>query len=360
MTKIEQSLEKKRDLGIFSSESRNKWLFLLLWVLFCLLLALNLLRGAADISALELAYYLSSWTELPLEKALILADFRIPKALAAALAGAGLSFSGLLLQTYFRNPIAGPYILGVSAGAGLGVAFLLMGSSFFASWGLSLSGPWAQAWAAALGSAFVLLLLLLASWRGLASSSLLLLGVLLGAAVSALVSLMEYFSPAESLQQFIYWSMGSVSGMRREDLFVLFTLQFLFIALASLRLLKALNVLLLGEAYAQSMGIDLGRLRAELLLYTAVLTGSITAFCGPIAFVGTAVPHIARWLFRSAEHRLLIPGSLLLGANMLLLCLFLSLLPGGEKALPLNALASLLAAPIVLWMLWRGRAMQAA
>ena len=313
------------------------------------LLVWNLSLGSADIPWASLGRFLL----LGERDNLILLDFRWPRSLGAILAGASLSACGLMLQTYFRNPIAGPYLLGVSSGAGLGVALLYMGTGWLSL--AFLQGPLALASAAALGSALVLAVLLGAAWRGVSGNSLLLLGVLLGSASSALVALLEYFSPPQSLQQFVFWGMGQLSALRREDLAWLLPLQLLAWAWALLRLAKPLNILLLGERYARSMGLNPGHLRLELLLLTALLSGSITAFCGPIAFVGTAVPHLARWYFRTADHRLLIPGSLLLGAALVLLCQALCLLPGGERSLPLNALCALLGAPVVFGLILKPR-----
>ncbi len=287
----------------------------------------------------------------------IIWNYRLPKALTALLVGSGLSLSGLLMQTLFRNPLAGPFVLGVSSGASLGAALLIMGASL-------LSGG-ASAWlvndvslavASGLGSLVVLLTVLLVSARLKDAMALLIVGLMFGSITAALVTVLSYFAPAEQLQQYIFWSYGSLGnlGWSQLGLLGLFCLVGTGIGLG---LVKALNALLLGEKYAQSLGISLSRTRAWIILGTGLLAGGITAFAGPIAFIGLAVPHLTRQLLKSQDHRILLPGVLLYGGILMLFCDLVAQLPFSAYVLPINAITSLVGAPVVIWLLVRRRRM---
>jgi iron complex transport system permease protein len=286
----------------------------------------------------------------------IVLDFRLPKALTAVAAGSGLAVAGLQMQTLFRNPLAGPFVLGISSGASLGVALLLMagslgiGSLLVPEW-----LPWLTAGAAALGSAGVLLLIFLAALRLQDSMALLILGLMVGSLAGAVVSVLQFYSGAEKVQAFLVWTFGSLGGVTWPELQVLVPAVGLGLVLSQL-LAKPLNALLLGERYASSVGVAMGVVRPLILISTSLLAGSITAFCGPIAFVGLAVPHLCRLLFHISDHRLLIPVVMLGGAILLLLCDILAILLAGGGALPLNAITTLFGAPVVLWLIMRQRA----
>jgi iron complex transport system permease protein len=283
----------------------------------------------------------------------IVMDYRMPKAFTAFLAGISLSVSGLQMQTFFRNPLAGPFVLGISSGAGLGVALLLMAGSAF-GWTLYVSGIgiWAIIAASSAGSVLVLVLMSLTAWKVRDSMTLLIIGLMFGSAVSALISVLAYFSNAEQLKMFTIWSMGSLGSTPSNQL-----LAFALVTLAGLLPMvfrvKAYNAMLLGEAYAASMGISVNQLRWSMIVSTGVLAGSATAFCGPIAFIGIAVPHLARLLFQTGDHRLLFPASAIIGAIVLLLCDAVSQLPGSAQTLPINAVTSLVGAPMVIWLILR-------
>lgn len=281
----------------------------------------------------------------------IIWEYRVPKALTAILVGAGLSLSGLLMQTLFRNPLAGPFVLGISSGAGLGAALLLMGTSMAA---LSFLGDLSLALAASLGSFLVLLVVMAMAQRVRDSMALLIIGLMFGSISSALVSVLAYFSSAENLQRFVFWSLGSVANLSMSQLSLLAVLVLLGILL-SLVSLKALNAFLLGEHYAQSLGVSLGRSRITIIVATGLLAGGVTAFAGPIAFVGLAVPHLTRQIFDTMEHRVLIPAVLLYGAVLMLLCDTVAQWPGSAQVLPINAITSLVGAPVVIWLLVRKR-----
>jgi len=309
---------------------------------------LNLCLGTVWIPPSEIlaGVLQGTWEKASWEQ--IFVNYRLPKALVALLAGIGLSLSGLQMQTFFRNPLAGPYVLGVSAGAGLGVALLmLLGSAF----GITMMGitSWATAGAGILGAMAVLAWVGVVAWRVKDSMTLLIVGLMFGSAVSAVVGILSYFSGAESLKLYTVWSMGSLGALNWAQVGLLSLLVFAG-ALPVFFSSKAYNALLLGEIYARSMGIRTQRMRWIMIGSTGILAGSITAFCGPIAFVGIAVPHVARMLWKSSDHRFLFPGSALLGALILLLCDGLSHLPFWSSALPINALTSLIGAPLVISM----------
>lgn len=281
----------------------------------------------------------------------ILFSFRLPKALTAVLAGAALSVSGLQMQTVFRNPLAGPYVLGISAGASLGVALLILGFSGVLSLNyLHWAGNWAIAIAAWLGSGLILLLILAVSIRVKDIMTILILGIMFGSATSAIVSILQYFSSAAMLKTYIIWTMGSLGGVTQPQLYVLFPGIVVGIII-SLFSAKMLNSLQLGESYAQSMGLNIKFARSLVFFSTSLLAGTVTAFCGPIGFIGIAVPHLARLIFKTANHNLLIPGTLLIGAIVMLISDIVSQLPGSEKSLPINSVTALFGIPIVIWII---------
>ncbi|TVP51805.1 MAG: iron ABC transporter permease, partial [Mongoliibacter sp.] len=250
----------------------------------------------------------------------IVIGYRLPKAFTAVLAGITLSISGLQMQTFFRNPLAGPFVLGISSGAGLGVALLIMAGSAF-GWSLYTGGlgVWSLILAASLGAVLVLLLMSLTAWKVKDSMTLLIVGLMFGSAVSALISVLAYFTDAEQLKMFTVWAMGSLGSTQSSQLWGFFIASILgFIPV--LVMVKSYNAMLMGEAYAESMGVNISRLRWGMIISTGILAGTATAFCGPIAFIGIAVPHMARLVFRTGDHRILFPASALTGAIILLLC----------------------------------------
>jgi iron complex transport system permease protein len=317
-------------------------------VLLVLCFLLNLSLGSVSISPSEIlnGLFAGEWIKASREQ--IILNYRIPKALVAILAGIGLSISGLQMQTFFRNPLAGPFVLGISSGAGLGVAILMLaGSAFgFVAFGGAIN-PWAIAIAGTLGAGLVLVTVSLVAWKVRDSMTLLIVGLMFGSAVSAIISVLSYFSGAEVLKLFTIWSMGSLGGLVWEQVWVLIFVIILGIVpvIASV---KSYNGMILGESYAKSMGINPDRLRWLMILSTGLLAGCITAFCGPIAFIGIAVPHVARMIWRTSDHRLLFPATAILGAILLLLCDAVAQLPGSAQTLPINAVTSLVGAPIVI------------
>lgn len=280
---------------------------------------------------------------------IIIWDFRLPKAMTAVLVGCALSVSGLLMQTLFRNPMAGPYVLGLSSGASLGVALVVMSSGLLPYFFNSI---YSITIAAFLGSLSVLMLILLASVRLKNSMAILLIGIMFSSFTSAFVSVLSYFTSAENLQRFTFWSMGSLSHVTGVDLMVLGIVVFsgLLVAVMSL---KSLDALLLGENYAKSVGVHLMKNRILVIVATSILAGTTTAFVGPIAFVGLAVPHIARLIFQTNSHKVLFVASCLIGGIFMLGCDVISQLPGTTITLPINAVTSLLGAPVVIGLIWK-------
>lgn len=276
----------------------------------------------------------------------ILLDLRLPRAVAAILAGAGLSVAGMMMQSLFRNPLAGPYILGVSGGAGLGVALVTMGAGLL-GWTI---GGLGLALAALVGSSVVLFLVLFVGRRVQSTVSLLIVGMMLGAITGALVNLIQNFANPESLKLFVVWTFGSLSHVGWSEMIWLALLWLAGMVLA-VGLLKPLNGLALGDNYARGLGMNVKRVRLFTVLSTCLLAGGITAWCGPIAFVGVAVPHLARGLFGSANHRVVLPASALIGADMLLLCDILSNIT--TYPLPISTVSSLFGAPIVIYVILR-------
>ncbi|MBS9463843.1 iron ABC transporter permease [Flagellimonas sp. 389] len=287
----------------------------------------------------------------------IIWNYRIPKAFTAILVGGGLALSGLLMQTLFRNPLAGPFVLGISSGASLGAALLLMGASLFTGFtSLLLLNDAALAIAASVGSFLVLLVVILLANMVKDTMALLIIGLMFGSITAAIVSVLAYFSSAENLQRFIFWSFGSVGNLSSQQVILLSGIVGIGIILSILSI-KKLNAFLLGENYALSLGVSLKKSRLTIIIATGILAGGITAFAGPIAFVGLAVPHLTRQLFDTMEHRILIPAVFLYGAILMLLCDTIAQLPNSVNVLPINAITSLIGAPVVIWLLVRKRKM---
>ena len=327
---------------------RNTILFTLLTALCAVLFVVDIAVGSVAIPLSEVvAALLGSGSE---EVRSIVLDIRLVRAVVAVLAGMALSISGLQMQVLFRNPLAGPYVLGVSAGASFGVALFVLGMPLF---GIALS-PTLQslgtAGAAWVGSAVVLLLVVALSHRIKDIMVMLILGIMLSSGVGAVVEIMQYFSSEASLKSYVVWTMGSLGDVTASQLAVLTPVIVAGVAMA-IAAIKPMNMLLAGERYAASMGLNIGRSRNLILISTTLLAGTITAFCGPVGFVGIAVPHIARMLFRSADHRILLPATILSGVMMLLVGDIIA----KYFALPINTITALMGIPIVIYIVTRRR-----
>lgn len=287
----------------------------------------------------------------------IILHYRVPKAFTAILVGSGLSLSGLLMQTLFRNPLAGPYVLGISSGASLGVALLIMGSSIlggiYANWAQS---HWLISLAASGGSFLVLLAVMIVSRQVKNTMSILIIGLMFSSITAAVISVLAYFSSAESLQRYMFWGFGSLGNLSWQELGLFFILFFLA-AILLLPVIKPLNSLLLGENYAKSIGIDIQRTKNLILMATSLFTGVITAFAGPIAFIGLAAPHITKLLFNTSDHKIIVPASALIGSVIMLVSDTIAQLPHSQYTLPINAITTLFGAPVVIWLLVRKKKM---
>lgn len=329
---------------------------LALGVLIVLLLLLNLVKGSIDIPVADVLRILMgddegvkpSWQYIVLES-------RLPQALTAILCGAALAVSGLLLQTAFRNPLAGPSIFGINSGAGLGVALvmLLLGGSLSVG-SVSVSGFVAVLLAAFVGAMSVMALIFFFSSVVRNNVMLLIIGIMIGYISNSAISLLNFFATDEGVKSYMVWGMGSFAGvsLKHMPVFGLITMVGL---LGSLLLMKPLNALMLGDRYAENLGVNIVRVRNWLLLVTGLLTAITTAFCGPVAFIGLAVPHIARLLLTTDNHRLLMPATMLCGAVVALLCNFICFLPGESGVIPLNAVTPIVGAPVIIYVIIRER-----
>ena len=283
----------------------------------------------------------------------IILDYRLPQAITALLAGIGLSVSGLLMQTLFRNPLADPSLLGISSGSSLGVAsVVLLGTATGLSVNtLSLWSTFGVTVAAFVGAFAVLLLILALSSRLRSMVSLVLVGIMIAYIAGSVTDILKFFSQKEGLHSFVIWGMGSFSNVSKAQL-PFFAIAVAVGSIGSFLLFKTLNLLLLGERYAENLGVNIRRSSMLIILASGFLTALITAFCGPIAFLGLAVPHIARFFFRSSDHKLLIPATAFLGMDLALFCNLIARLPSFEGNLPINSVTALIGAPIVLWVIF--------
>jgi iron complex transport system permease protein len=278
--------------------------------------------------------------------------FRLPRVITALLVGSGLAISGLLMQTFFRNPLAGPFVLGISSGASLGVAFLVLAGAVL-PWTF-LSSTVGVVVAATVGSGLIFMLILIIAQKVRDSTVLLIIGLMFGSLSGAIVGILQYLSSAEELQTYMIWTFGSLGGVAWNEL-PLMAIIIVPTILVSFFMFKPLNVLLLGETYAISLGLNLKSVRNVILLCTSLLAGGITAFVGPIAFIGIAVPHLTRSLFDTSNHKILLPAVALSGAILMVFCDVLAQLPGSSSVLPINAVTSLIGAPVVIWIIMRKR-----
>jgi iron complex transport system permease protein len=282
---------------------------------------------------------------------IIVMQFRLPKALTAIIAGAAMSVSGLLMQTLFRNPLAGPDVLGVSSGAGLGVALTVL--TITPLFSFSAASPlqgWSLVLAAWAGAGAVMIIIMAVSARVRDIMTVLIVGLLLASAISAVVSLLQYFSNETMLKTYVIWTMGNLGNMSYIQIRTL-AVAVLAGMLIAFTMVKPLNAMLMGENFSRTVGVDVKRARIILLASASILAGSVTAFCGPLAFIGVAVPHIARIVLRATDHRALMPGVALSGAVILLASDIISALPGGGQIIPVNTVTSLIGIPVVLWII---------
>lgn len=330
--------------------TKNYQLFLLLAILLVCTFLADIVIGSVNLSLSDVWNTLTGNSDSPIYHEIIL-NHRLPKAITAILAGGALSIAGVLMQTLFHNPLAGPDVLGVTSGASLGVALLTLGTSTLPFW---LIAGWGQVAAAIIGAVCVLLLVVIVSIRVPQTVSLLIIGMMFGYFAGAIVSILQSMSNPDTLKLFISWTFGSLSSVGWEQMTVMapVIISGIFIALL---LQKQLNVLLLGKNYASGLGISVSRLRLWIILATALLAGTSTAFTGPIAFIGITMPHIARGLFRTPNHRIILPASILCGAIILLVCDLISQMPGFQGTLPINAVTAFFGAPVIIWIILKNK-----
>ena len=330
-------------------KSRTTILFILFTAAVAVLFAADIAVGSVSIPIRDVWAALTGG-ECDPTTARIIRDIRLMKAVVALVAGAALAVSGLQMQTLFRNPLAGPYVLGVSSGASLGVAIFILGAPMLGLTGHAWLSSLGVAGAAWIGAAATLALVAAISTRIMDIMVILILGIMISSGVSAIVQILQYLSAEEALKSFVVWTMGSLGDVTATQLALLLPAVAAGAALG-VAAIKSLNMLLLGENYARSMGLDLRRSRSIILLSTTLLAGTVTAFCGPIGFIGLAMPHVARVIFRNADHRTLMPAAALTGAASLLLCDMVAKL----LALPVNSITALLGIPVVVWVVVRNR-----
>ena len=331
--------------------------FIILFISIVVLVVINLLLGTVRIPVGEVCSILMGagseseiWTN-------IIISSRLPQVLTAIVAGAGLSVSGLQMQTVFRNPLAGPSVLGISNGSALGVAFVVLLSGKIG--GVALSrlgylGDAAMSVAAIVGALAVMLLIVWISQKVKGNVTLLIIGVMIGYLANAIIGVLKFLSPEEDVKSFVVWGLGSFSRVSGDEM-VLFVVLMCILLPISFLLVKPMNMLLLGERYAANLGLDVQRSRMLIIVCSGVLVAIVTAYCGPIMFIGLAVPHLARALFRTSDHRVLLPATALCGAALALVCNFIARMPGFEGALPVNSVTALVGAPVIASVLFRRR-----
>lgn len=335
--------------------------FILLTLLIVVLFVLNLLLGTVSIPVRDVLCILFSPSALNLDTSTqavwsnIIWSSRIPQALTALMAGAGLAVSGLQMQTVFRNPLAGPSVLGISNGASLGVALVVLMSGSLGGMALSrlgYLGDVAMSVAAIVGALAVMGLIVWVAQRVQGNVTLLIIGVLIGYMANAIIGVLKFFSNEEDIKAYVVWGLGSFARVSGDQM-VLFVVLMAILLPLSMLLVKTMNLLLLGDAYAQNLGLNLQRARTLVILSSGVLVAIVTAYCGPIMFIGLAVPHLARAMFRTSDHRILMPATLLAGGVLALLCNLIARMPGFEGALPVNSVTALVGAPVIATVLFK-------
>lgn len=329
---------------------KRSTLFLLLVILLIAAVIIDILIGSVSLPFREVCGVLTGQNNNPIVQEIVL-NHRLPKALTAILTGASLAVAGVLMQTLFHNPLAGPDVLGVTSGASLGVAILTLSSSVLPFWFIS---GWGQALAAVGGAVIVLLLVIIVSIRVPQTVSLLIIGMMFGQFAGALVSILQGMSNPDTLKLFITWTFGSLSAVGWTQMAIMFPILFISIFM-SLLLQKQLNILLLGKDYANGLGVSVMHLRLWIIIITALLAGCSTAFTGPIGFIGITMPHVARGLFHSSNHRIVLPASMLCGAIILLVCDVISQMPGTQGTLPINAVTAFFGAPLIIWIILKNK-----
>lgn len=328
-----------------------------LLILTVLFFFLNLLLGSVDIPLRDVWSVLAGGSRDNVVWQNIIWKSRVPQALTALVAGAGLSVSGLQMQTVFRNPLAGPSVLGISSGASLGVACVVLLSGTFGGVALSklgFMGDMALSIAAIVGSLAVMSLIVYVSQKVKGNVTLLIIGVMIGYVANAIIGVLKFLSVEEDIRAYVIWGLGSFSRVSGDQI-TLFVVMMLILIPLSFLLIKTMNLLLLGEGYARNLGLNIERARLLVISCSGVLVAIVTAYCGPIMFIGLAVPHLARAIFRTSDHRILMPATVIVGALLALICNLVARMPGFEGALPVNSVTALVGAPVVAVVLFKKR-----
>lgn len=321
-----------------------------------LLFFLNLFIGSVTIPFSDLLNVFFGEESSQTIKTIVL-DYRLPQAVTAIFAGAALSVAGLLMQTLFRNPLADPSMLGISSGAGLGVAITILLTGVIGNSALSTMGTWSNlgvSLAAFIGATLVLMLILGFSSRVRNMTTLIIIGLMVSYLAGSLTDIMKFFSMKEDIHAFVIWGMGSFSAVGTSKL-MFFSISIIIGLFASLFMTKNLNITLLGDLYAENLGLNVKRNSLFIVLVSGYLTAIVTAFCGPIAFLGLAIPHLTRFIFRTSDHKVLVPATMLIGMVISLLCNLVARMPGFEGNLPINAVTAFIGAPVVIWVILRKR-----
>ena len=340
-----------------ASTGRNTTFILLIMLSIVVFLFLNMVLGSVRIPMSAVWHICTGTGDEPQTWQNIIWKSRFPQALTALVAGAGLSISGLQMQTVFRNPLAGPSVLGISSGASMGVAFVVLFSGSIGGVALShlgLFGEVALSIAAVAGSLSVMALIVFASHKVKGNVTLLIIGVMIGYLANAIIGILKFFSVEEDIKTYVIWGLGSFSRVSGNQMMLFVTIMAILIPLSFL-LVKTLNLLMLGEGYARNLGLTIKRARVLVITCSGVLTAIVTAYCGPIIFLGLAVPHLCRAVFQTSDHRLLMPACLVMGASLALACNLIARMPGFEGALPVNSVTALIGAPVVASVLFRKR-----
>lgn len=336
---------------------RNTVFIGIIILLILVFLFLNMVLGSVNIPMASVWHILTGNGDEPVTWQNIIWKSRFPQALTALVAGAGLSISGLQMQTVFRNPLAGPSVLGISSGASMGVAFVVLFSGSIGGVALSnlgFMGEVALSIAAIVGSLSVMALIVFASHKVKGNVTLLIIGVMIGYLANAIIGILKFFSVEEDIKTYVIWGLGSFSRVSGNQMMLFATIMAVLIPLSFL-LVKTLNLLMLGDGYARNLGLNIKRARVLVITCSGVLTAIVTAYCGPIIFLGLAVPHLCRAIFQTSDHRILMPASLVMGAALALACNLIARMPGFEGALPVNSVTALIGAPVVASVLFRKR-----
>jgi len=335
--------------SMYKNKTYIKTVFVLLLIILLAAFIADMLSGSIHLGIRDIYIYLTGG--LSESDRLIIEQFRFPKAVTAVIAGAAMACSGLIMQTVFRNPLAGPDVLGVSSGAGLGVAVVILAVTPFSG---AANESWLQGWAlifaAWVGAGGVMLLIMSVSSRVRDIMTVLIIGILIANAVSSVVSVLQYFSNETMLKTYVIWTMGNIGNLSAVQVRTLGFASLAGLILAMVEI-KPLNAIIMGETFARSVGVNIKASRLVLFASASVLAGSVTAFCGPVAFIGVAVPHIARLITGSSDHRILLPASLITGSITLLLSDIISNLPPSGSVLPVNTVTSLIGIPVIIWII---------